>query len=161
LSPIKAAGSESQAAALPQTRSLACRGVSINLAGLPNASTRANFGTWSAARSADRLHAFFSCTGAMLMSARWSYHRHVFVIVIARHTLKMRPTTPRFARWYDTTSDLGRLMITNMGGIAAFERGLIRKRCEEVTRRRKASSAALDRALPASISSPSDFRRSI
>ena len=30
---------------------------------------RANFGTWSAARSSDRLLAFFSCSGAMLMSA--------------------------------------------------------------------------------------------
>lgn len=33
--------------------------------------------------------------------------------------------------WCDTTTDVGRLMLTIMGGIAGFERGLIRKRCEE------------------------------
>ncbi|WP_409411024.1 recombinase family protein [Bradyrhizobium jicamae] len=33
--------------------------------------------------------------------------------------------------WCDTTTDVGRLMLTIMGGIAEFERGLIRKRCEE------------------------------
>jgi len=33
--------------------------------------------------------------------------------------------------WCDTTTDIGRLMMTIMGGIAEFERGLIRKRCEE------------------------------
>ena len=33
--------------------------------------------------------------------------------------------------WCDTTTEVGRLMITIMGGIAEFERGLIRKRCEE------------------------------
>ena len=32
--------------------------------------------------------------------------------------------------WCDTTTDVGRLMLTIMGGIAEFERGLIRKRCE-------------------------------
>src|SRR4029077_10678496 len=31
--------------------------------------------------------------------------------------------------WCDTTTDVGRLMLTIMGGIAEFERGLIRKRC--------------------------------
>ena len=36
--------------------------------------------------------------------------------------------------WCDSTSEVGRLMLTIMGGIAEFERGLIRKRC------RKASS---------------------
>jgi hypothetical protein len=117
LSPIKAAGSESQAAALPQTRSLAwCEhqfgGVAQRI------DERANFGTWSAARSADRVLAFFFVLRRYVDErARWSHHRHVFVIVIARRTLKMRPTTPRFARSCDTTSDLGRLMITNMGGI--------------------------------------------
>ena len=30
--------------------------------------------------------------------------------------------------WCDTTTDAGRLMLTIMGGIAEFERGLIRKR---------------------------------
>jgi len=38
---------------------------------------RANFGTWSAARSADRMLAFFSCSGAMLMSA---HDRHIIVM---------------------------------------------------------------------------------
>ncbi len=33
--------------------------------------------------------------------------------------------------WCDTTTDIGRLMLTIMGGIGEFERGLIRKRCEE------------------------------
>jgi DNA invertase Pin-like site-specific DNA recombinase len=33
--------------------------------------------------------------------------------------------------WADTTTDIGRLLMTIMGGIAEFERGLIRKRCEE------------------------------
>jgi len=33
--------------------------------------------------------------------------------------------------WCDATTDVGRLMLTILGGIAEFERGLIRKRCEE------------------------------
>ncbi|PSO16791.1 recombinase family protein [Bradyrhizobium sp. MOS002] len=33
--------------------------------------------------------------------------------------------------WCDTTTDVGRLVMTIMGGIAEFERSLIRKRCEE------------------------------
>jgi len=33
--------------------------------------------------------------------------------------------------WCDTTTDIGRLMLTIMGGIAEFERGLIRKRTDE------------------------------
>ncbi|MBR0801750.1 recombinase family protein [Bradyrhizobium jicamae] len=39
--------------------------------------------------------------------------------------------------WCDTTTDVGRLMLTIMGGIAEFERGLIRKRCEEGIARAK------------------------
>jgi DNA invertase Pin-like site-specific DNA recombinase len=39
--------------------------------------------------------------------------------------------------WCDTTTDVGRLMMTIMGGIAEFERGLIRKRCEEGIARAK------------------------
>jgi DNA invertase Pin-like site-specific DNA recombinase len=39
--------------------------------------------------------------------------------------------------WCDTTTDVGRLMLTLMGGIAEFERGLIRKRCEEGIARAK------------------------
>jgi DNA invertase Pin-like site-specific DNA recombinase len=33
--------------------------------------------------------------------------------------------------WCDTTTDVGRLVMTIMGGIAEFERSLIGKRCEE------------------------------
>ena len=40
--------------------------------------------------------------------------------------------------WCDTTTDIGRLMLTIMGGIAEFERGLIRKRTDEgIERARK------------------------
>jgi DNA invertase Pin-like site-specific DNA recombinase len=40
-------------------------------------------------------------------------------------------------RWCDTTTDVGRLVMTIMGGIAEFERNLIRKRCEEGIQRAK------------------------
>jgi DNA invertase Pin-like site-specific DNA recombinase len=33
--------------------------------------------------------------------------------------------------WCDTTTDIGRLMLTVMGGVAEFERGLIRQRTDE------------------------------
>ena len=36
--------------------------------------------------------------------------------------------------WCDSTSEVGRLMLTIMGGIAEFKRGLIRKRCDGVGR---------------------------
>jgi DNA invertase Pin-like site-specific DNA recombinase len=39
--------------------------------------------------------------------------------------------------WCDTTTDVGRLMLTIMGGIAEFERGLIHKRTEEGIARAK------------------------
>ena len=39
--------------------------------------------------------------------------------------------------WCDTTTDAGRLMLTIMGGIAEFERGLIRKRTDEGIERAK------------------------
>src|SRR4029453_2869005 len=40
--------------------------------------------------------------------------------------------------WCDTTTDAGRLMLTIMGGIAEFERNLIRKRTDEgIERARK------------------------
>jgi DNA invertase Pin-like site-specific DNA recombinase len=39
--------------------------------------------------------------------------------------------------WCDTTTDAGRLMLTIMGGIAEFERGLIRKRTDERIERAK------------------------
>jgi DNA invertase Pin-like site-specific DNA recombinase len=39
--------------------------------------------------------------------------------------------------WCDTTTSAGRLMMTIMGGIAQFERELIRSRCEEGVERAK------------------------
>jgi DNA invertase Pin-like site-specific DNA recombinase len=47
--------------------------------------------------------------------------------------------------WCDTTTDVGRLMLTIMGGIAEFERGLIRKRCEEGIERAKAKGTQFGR----------------
>jgi DNA invertase Pin-like site-specific DNA recombinase len=47
--------------------------------------------------------------------------------------------------WCDTTSEVGRLMLTIMGGIAEFERGLIRKRCEEGIERAKAKGVTFGR----------------
>jgi DNA invertase Pin-like site-specific DNA recombinase len=54
--------------------------------------------------------------------------------------------------WCDTTTDVGRLMMTIMGGIAEFERGLIRKRCDEGIERAKAKGTKFGRpsALDAS-----------
>lgn len=54
--------------------------------------------------------------------------------------------------WCDTTTDVGRLMLTIMGGIAEFERGLIRKRCEEGIARAKRKGTKFGRpsALDAS-----------
>ena len=55
--------------------------------------------------------------------------------------------------WCDTTTDVGRLVMTIMGGIAEFERSLIRKRCEEGFSGRKArapSSADRLRSITAS-----------
>ena len=46
--------------------------------------------------------------------------------------------------WCDSTSEVGRLMLTIMGGIAEFERGLIRKRREEGIQRANALLARLD-----------------
>ena len=48
--------------------------------------------------------------------------------------------------WCDTTTDAGRLMLTIMGGIAEFERGLIRKRTDEGIER--AGSRAISLAVP-------------
>jgi DNA invertase Pin-like site-specific DNA recombinase len=39
--------------------------------------------------------------------------------------------------WCDTTTDVDRLMLTIMGGIAEFERGLIRKRTDDGIERAK------------------------
>ena len=47
--------------------------------------------------------------------------------------------------WCDTTTDVGRLMLTIMGGIAEFERGLIQKRCEEGIERAKAKGTQFGR----------------
>jgi DNA invertase Pin-like site-specific DNA recombinase len=54
--------------------------------------------------------------------------------------------------WCNTTSEVGRLMLTIMGGIAEFERGLIRKRCDEGIARAKAKGTKFGRpsALDAS-----------
>ena len=47
--------------------------------------------------------------------------------------------------WCDTTTQVGRLMMTIMGGIAEFERDLIRKRCEEGIERAKANGKQFGR----------------
>jgi DNA invertase Pin-like site-specific DNA recombinase len=47
--------------------------------------------------------------------------------------------------WCDTTTDVGRLMLTIMGGIAEFERGIIRKRCDEGIERAKARGTQFGR----------------
>src|SRR4249919_100932 len=47
--------------------------------------------------------------------------------------------------WCDTTTEVGRLMLTIMGGIAEFERGLIRRRCEEGIERAKANGKQFGR----------------
>jgi DNA invertase Pin-like site-specific DNA recombinase len=58
--------------------------------------------------------------------------------------------------WCDTTTDVGRLMLTIMGGIAEFERGLIRKRCEEGIARAKRKGTKFGR--PSALD-PSQRRR--
>ena len=45
----------------------------------------------------------------------------------------------------ETTTDVGRLMMTIMGGVAEFERGLIRKRCEEGIERAKCKGTKFGR----------------
>ena len=51
--------------------------------------------------------------------------------------------------WCDTTTDVGRLITTIMGGLYEFERGLIRKRCDEGIARAKAlGSRATAEAVP-------------
>jgi DNA invertase Pin-like site-specific DNA recombinase len=47
--------------------------------------------------------------------------------------------------WCDTTTSAGRLMMTIMGGIAQFERELIRSRCEEGIERAKAKGVTFGR----------------
>ncbi|WP_315792671.1 recombinase family protein [Bradyrhizobium sp. SZCCHNRI1002] len=47
--------------------------------------------------------------------------------------------------WCDTTTDVGRLIVTIMGGINEFERGLIRARTEEGIERAKAKGTKFGR----------------
>jgi DNA invertase Pin-like site-specific DNA recombinase len=47
--------------------------------------------------------------------------------------------------WCDTSSSVGRLMMTIMGGIAEFERELIRTRCEEGIAKAKAKGTRFGR----------------
>ena len=47
--------------------------------------------------------------------------------------------------WCDTTTEVGELMMTIMGGIAQFERSLIRKRCDEGIERAKAKGTKFGR----------------
>jgi DNA invertase Pin-like site-specific DNA recombinase len=47
--------------------------------------------------------------------------------------------------WCDTTTDVGKLMLAVMGGIAEFERSLIRKRCDEGIARAKAKGTLFGR----------------
>ena len=47
--------------------------------------------------------------------------------------------------WCDTTNKFDRLMLTIMGGIAQFERELIRERCEEGIERAKAKGTKFGR----------------
>lgn len=51
--------------------------------------------------------------------------------------------------WCDTTTDVGKLLIAVMSGVAEFERGLIRKRCEDGITRAKAQGKKFGR--PASL----------
>jgi DNA invertase Pin-like site-specific DNA recombinase len=54
--------------------------------------------------------------------------------------------------WCDTTTDVGRLMMTIMGSIAEFERGLIRKRCEEGIEKAKAKGTKFGRPTALDVS---------
>ena len=47
--------------------------------------------------------------------------------------------------WCDTTTSHGRLMLTIMGGVAEFERELIRRRCEEGIERARAKGVTFGR----------------
>jgi DNA invertase Pin-like site-specific DNA recombinase len=47
--------------------------------------------------------------------------------------------------WCDTSTSVGRLMVTVMGGIAQFERELIRSRCEEGIEKAKAQGKRFGR----------------
>jgi len=58
--------------------------------------------------------------------------------------------------WCDTTTDVGRLLMTIMGGISEFERSLIRQRCEEGIQRARRKGTKFGR--PAALD-PSQRRR--
>jgi DNA invertase Pin-like site-specific DNA recombinase len=58
--------------------------------------------------------------------------------------------------WCDTTSSVGRLMVTIMSGIAEFERSLIRQRCEEGIERARAKGTKFGRK---SVLDPGQRRR--
>lgn len=49
--------------------------------------------------------------------------------------------------WCDTSTDIGRLLIAVMGGVAEFERGLIRKRCEAGIERARAKGTKFGRKV--------------
>ena len=58
--------------------------------------------------------------------------------------------------WCDTTTPVGKLMITVLGGVAEFERELIRERCEEGIKRAKCKGTQFGRP---SVLDPSQRRR--
>lgn len=47
--------------------------------------------------------------------------------------------------WCDTTTDVGQLMLTVMGGIAEFERSLIKRRCDDGIARARAQGKVFGR----------------
>ena len=49
--------------------------------------------------------------------------------------------------WCDTTTDVGKLLIAVMSGVAEFERGLIRQRCQDGIERAKAMGTKFGRKL--------------
>ena len=58
--------------------------------------------------------------------------------------------------WCDTTTDVGKLVLTIMGGIAEFERKLIQTRCEEGIAKARAKGTKFGR--PSSLTSASAAR---
>jgi DNA invertase Pin-like site-specific DNA recombinase len=60
--------------------------------------------------------------------------------------------------WCDTTTDVGRLVMTIMGGIAEFERNLIRKRCEEGIQRAKRKGTKFGRPTAVAVATGLDAR---
>lgn len=85
--------------------------------------------------------------------ARSSRDLHNILHDIAEHDCAF---TSLGEAWCDTTTDVGRLMLTIMGGIAEFERGLIRQRCEEGIARAKRKGTKFGR--PSALD-PSQRRR--